>query len=141
MSFSWYSQIRECASPYGALHVSGFGSRAYHVFGKSSGEAENQNQCLHLHQTHGWGCAVARPDPKPDCQRVSPTSPWVACPPRRSPLSSPSLFLSLSPDLSGFPLGRPRPLCPATELHEYVCQLVWLHAADPLSDEARPRPL
>lgn len=51
-------------------------------------------------------------------------------------LSSSSMSLSFSPDLSGFPLGRPGPLCPATELHEYVCQLVWLHAADPLSDEA-----
>lgn len=59
-----------------------------------------------------------------------------------SSCTSLTVFLvSLSPDLPGFPLGRPWPLCPATELHEYVCQLVWLHAADPLSDEARPRPL
>lgn len=44
-------------------------------------------------------------------------------------------------DLPGLALGRPRPLRPAAELHEHFRQLVWLYAADPLSDEARPCPL
>lgn len=77
----------------------------------------------------------------PNACPLSPTSFPAVCPSCLVPNSSSSLFLSLSADLSGFPLGWPWPLCPATKLHEYVCQLVWLHAADPLSDEAGPRPL
>lgn len=59
-----------------------------------------------------------------------------------------SLFLSLSasnprlpaPELPSVTLGRPGPLCPASDLHEQVCQLVWQHAPGPLSDEAGPGP-
>lgn len=77
----------------------------------------------------------------PNTCPLRPTSFPTMCLSRLALNSSSSLFLSLSTDLSGFPLGWPWPLCPATELHEYICQLVWLHAADPLSDEAGPRPL
>lgn len=45
------------------------------------------------------------------------------------------------PELPGVSLGRPGPLCPASDLHEQVCQLVWHHAAGPLTDEAGPSPL
>lgn len=54
---------------------------------------------------------------------------------------TPDFCSPLHTDVPGLALGRPRPLRPAAELHEHFRQLVWLYAADPLSDEARPRPL
>lgn len=58
-----------------------------------------------------------------------------------------SSFLSLHPtpaspplELPSVSLGRPGPLCPASDLHEQVCQLVWQHASGPLTDEAGPGP-
>lgn len=65
-----------------------------------------------------------------------PTVPTILCAKGDSDLCSPLLT-----DIPGLALGRPRPLCPAAELHEHFCQLVWLYAADPLADEARPCPL
>lgn len=59
----------------------------------------------------------------------------------RPALISALLSSPLLTDVPGLALGRPRPLCPAAELHEHFCQLVWLYAADPLADEARPCPL
>lgn len=41
----------------------------------------------------------------------------------------------------GFSVGWSRPLCPATDLHEQVRQLVWRHAAGPLTDETGPSPV
>lgn len=43
-----------------------------------------------------------------------------------------------APELPSVSLGRPGPLCSASDLHEQVCQLVWQHAPGPLSDEAGP---
>lgn len=58
-----------------------------------------------------------------------------------------SFFLSFSlciqpppSELPSVSLGRPGPLCPASDLHEQVCQLVWQHAPGPLTDEAGPGP-
>lgn len=56
------------------------------------------------------------------------------------------MSLSLSPcippaapsELPSVSLGRPGPLCSASDLHEQVCQLVWQYAPGPLSDEAGP---
>lgn len=109
---------------------------------------------------HWWSCHISKPlqSEVSQCAWTVPSAgsaggqawqpgPTFCCwPVRRScaalcPLSLVPLFVSLSTDFPGFPLGWPWPLCPATELHEHVCQLVWLHAADPLSDEARPSPL
>ena len=123
------------------LWISVWDIREHGRSGEDSSKAENLDLCLHLHQPHGWGGhgGQARPRALTHAHCTQLRFPPV-CPSHLAPSSS-SLFLSLSPDLSGFPLGWPWPLCPATELHEYVCQLVWLHAADPLSDEAGPRPL
>lgn len=44
----------------------------WQVSGKSSGEAENPDPCLRLHQARGWGRVVARPDPEPYCVPVKP---------------------------------------------------------------------
>lgn len=43
-----------------------------------------------------------------------------------------------APELPSVSLGRPGPLCPASDLHEQICQLVWQHAPGPLPDEAGP---
>lgn len=45
---------------------------AWQVSGKSSGEAENPDPCLRLHQARGRGRVVARPDPEPYCMPVKP---------------------------------------------------------------------
>ncbi len=45
-----------------------------------------------------------------------------------------SLSLS-SADVPGITLGRSWPLCPAADMHEQICQLVWHHAPGPFADE------
>lgn len=40
--------------------------------------------------------------------------------------------------ISSLALGRPGPLCPASDLHEQVRQLVWRHASGPLPNETGP---
>lgn len=48
-------------------------------------------------------------------------------------------FLFSSPaDVASLSLGRPGPLCPAADLHEQICQLVWQHAPRPLPNETGP---
>lgn len=46
-----------------------------------------------------------------------------------------------STELPSISLGWPGPFCPASDLHEQVCQLVWHHAPDPFSNEAGPSPV
>lgn len=99
-------------------------------------------QPLHraMHPWHGWdhgvGLAQLPPFSPSRVPRPAPTIPSIPCAKASSDLCSPLLT-----DVPGLALGRPRPLCPAAELHEHFCQLVWLYAADPLADEARPCPL
>lgn len=54
-----------------------------------------------------------------------------------------SLFLylavSLIQGLQGVSVGRPRPLRPATDLHERIQSLAGFHAPGALPDEAGPR--
>lgn len=45
-------------------------------------------------------------------------------------------FFSPPADVASLALGGPGPLCPAADLHEQICQLVWQHAPRPLPDEA-----
>ncbi len=67
-----------------------------------------------------------------------PLSPPVSPP---YPLFSPTHHHLTPPELSSVSLGWPGPFCPASDLHEQVCQLVWRHAPGPLSDEAGPGPV
>lgn len=83
----------------------------------------------HHRATHPWHSWAPWCPPGP-----GPTIPTILC-------ANPDLCSPLPTDVPGLALGRSRPLCPAAELHEHFCQLVWLYAADPLADEARPRPL
>lgn len=48
------------------------------------------------------------------------------------------MSVSLNQGLQGVSVGRPRPLCPATDLHERLQSLAGFHAPAALPDEAGP---
>lgn len=74
------------------------------------------------------------------CRFLSLSLPCTACM-SSSPSLSPSYHHLTPPELPGISLGRPGSFCPASDLHEQVCQLVWHHAPGPFSDEAGPGPV